>query len=47
MVNFQSSVAKIHPGIFIHSIYIDPDEKEDERLTFVSCSHTWIADFIV
>ena len=32
---FQSAVAKIHPGIFIHSIYVDLDEKEDRRATFV------------
>ncbi|KAI9453767.1 alpha/beta-hydrolase [Lactarius psammicola] len=34
MVQFQSIVAKMHPGIFIHSIYIDPDAKEDQRATF-------------
>jgi palmitoyl-protein thioesterase len=25
----------MHPGIFIHSVYIDPDSKEDRRATFV------------
>jgi palmitoyl-protein thioesterase len=35
MEQFQSLIAKIHPGIFIHSVYIDPDAKEDQRATFV------------
>lgn len=30
----RSLIAKIHPGIFIHSVYIDLDEKEDRRATF-------------
>jgi palmitoyl-protein thioesterase len=25
----------MHPGIFIHSVYVDPDSKEDKRATFV------------
>ncbi len=40
MMQFQSLVAKMHPGIFIHSVYIDPDAKEDQRATFVRSLHT-------
>ena len=43
MVQFQSLVAKIHPGIFIHSVYIDPDAKEDQRATFVRSPHAYAA----
>ena len=35
LVKFQSAIEKIHPGIFIHSVYVDPDPKEDKRATFV------------
>ena len=35
ILRFQSSIEKIHPGIFIHSVYIDPDSKEDQRATYV------------
>lgn len=41
MVQFQSIIAKMHPGIFIHSVYIDEDEKEDKRATFVRSLHTY------
>ncbi|KAH9017304.1 Alpha/Beta hydrolase protein [Lactarius pseudohatsudake] len=34
LVQFQSYIAKMHPGIFIHSIYINPDVKEDQRATY-------------
>jgi len=34
LVKFQSAIEKMHPGIFIHSVYIDPDPKEDKRATF-------------
>jgi palmitoyl-protein thioesterase len=40
MEQFQSLIAKIHPGIFIHSVYIDLDAKEDQRATFVRPSLT-------
>ena len=39
MVQFQSLISKIHPGIFIHSVSLDPDAKEDQRATFVSSLH--------
>jgi palmitoyl-protein thioesterase len=35
LLKVQSSIAKMHPGIYIHSVYIDPDPKEDKRATFV------------
>ncbi|KAH8993417.1 Alpha/Beta hydrolase protein [Lactarius akahatsu] len=34
LVQFQSYIAQMHPGIFIHSIYIDQDVKEDQRATY-------------
>jgi palmitoyl-protein thioesterase len=34
MVKFQSLIAEMHPGIFIHPVYVDPDAKEDQRATF-------------
>jgi len=34
ILEFQSYIEEMHPGIFIHSVYIDPDSKEDKRLTF-------------
>ncbi|KAF8269278.1 alpha/beta-hydrolase [Lactarius quietus] len=34
MVQVQALIAKIHPGIFIHAVYIDPEAKEDQRATF-------------
>ncbi|KAH7915205.1 Alpha/Beta hydrolase protein [Hygrophoropsis aurantiaca] len=34
MVQFQSEVKKMHPGIFVHSIYIDEDAKKDQRAGF-------------
>src|SRR5579863_714600 len=36
ILKFQSYIEEMHPGIFIHSVYIDPDSKEDKRATFVS-----------
>ncbi|KAI0301042.1 palmitoyl-protein thioesterase [Multifurca ochricompacta] len=34
ILQFQSLIDKIHPGIFIHSVFIDPDQKEDQRAGF-------------
>ena len=36
ILKLQSYIEEMHPGIFIHSVYIDPDSKEDKRATFVS-----------
>jgi palmitoyl-protein thioesterase len=33
---FQSEIKEMHPGIFIHSIFIDEDPNVDQRATFVS-----------
>jgi hypothetical protein len=35
LLKFQSVIGEMHPGIFIHSVYIDSDSKEDKRATFV------------
>lgn len=40
MVQFESEVKKMHPGIFVHSVYIDQDEKADQRAGFVSVVFT-------
>src|SRR6267154_5983079 len=39
MVRFESEVKEMHPGIFIHSIFIDEDPQVDQRAAFVS-THT-------
>lgn len=36
MVQFESGVKEMHPGIFVHSVYIDRDAKADQRAGFVS-----------
>ena len=40
MVQFESEVKKMHPGIFVHSVYIDQDAKVDQRAGFVSALFT-------
>jgi hypothetical protein len=40
MVQFESEVKKMHPGIFVHSVYIDQDEKADQRAGFVGVLFT-------
>ena len=40
MVEFQNLIKSVHPGIFIHSVYIDPDLKEDQRASFVRLVHS-------
>ncbi|KAI0633680.1 alpha/beta-hydrolase [Trametes polyzona] len=34
MLEFMSWIKEMHPGIFIHSVYLDEDLKEDERAGF-------------
>ncbi|KAH7926689.1 alpha/beta-hydrolase [Leucogyrophana mollusca] len=34
MLQFQSEVKKMHPGIFVHSVYIDQNPKADQRAGF-------------
>jgi palmitoyl-protein thioesterase len=34
MVEFESMIKNIHPGIFIHSVYIEEDESSDRRAGF-------------
>ncbi|TFY81625.1 hypothetical protein EWM64_g2390 [Hericium alpestre] len=34
MVEFQSMIKDIHPGIFVHSIYIEEDQDKDQRAGF-------------
>lgn len=36
MVQFESEVMKMHPGIFVHSVYIHQDAGADQRAGFVS-----------
>ena len=35
MAEFQESIKAIHPGIFVHSVYIDKDLDNDRRAGFV------------
>lgn len=41
MAQFQELVKDIHPGIFVHSVYIDEDLDNDRRAGFVSIEF-WI-----
>ncbi|KAF8844414.1 alpha/beta-hydrolase [Paxillus ammoniavirescens] len=34
MVQFESEVKKMHPGIFVHSVFIDQDAQADQRAGF-------------
>lgn len=36
IVQFEHEVKSMHPGIFVHSVYIDRDANEDKRASFVS-----------
>lgn len=36
MVQFESEVKTMHPGIFVHSVYIDQDANADKRAAIVS-----------
>jgi hypothetical protein len=35
MLQFASRIREIHPGIFVHSVYIDEDLDKDKRAGFV------------
>lgn len=35
MLQFMSLIKEMHPGIFIHSVYLNESLKEDERAGFV------------
>jgi hypothetical protein len=35
MLRFAEEIKTVHPGIFVHSIYIDEDLDEDRRAGFV------------
>ena len=35
MVEFCQLIEKVHPGIFIHSIYTEEDQKQDRKAGFV------------
>jgi hypothetical protein len=40
ILKFQSAIEEMHPGIFIHSVYVDPDTKKDMHATMVRSEHT-------
>lgn len=35
MVEFSELIGEIHPGIFIHSVYIEEEQDQDRRAGFV------------
>jgi hypothetical protein len=35
MVEFGELIAKMHPGIFIHSVHIEEDQEQDRRASIV------------
>jgi len=38
MLQFQDLIRDIHPGIFIHSVYIEQDLSADQKATYVCLS---------
>jgi palmitoyl-protein thioesterase len=38
MAKFQALVKQVHPGIFVHSVYIDENQDSDRRAGFVRLS---------
>ena len=36
MIKFADLIKEMHPGIFVHSIYIDPELDGDRKAAFVS-----------
>lgn len=42
MLEFASMIKGIHPGIFVHSIYIDEDLSADQKAGFVRALY-WLA----
>ncbi|KAL4073847.1 Alpha/Beta hydrolase protein [Scleroderma citrinum] len=43
ILRFESEVKHIHPGIFVHSVYIDRDAKEDQRAGYYGNVNAQIA----
>lgn len=39
MLDFMQLIKQVHPGIFIHSVYIDKDLGEDKKAGFVRQCH--------
>lgn len=35
MVEFGKGIAEIRPGIFIHSVYVEEEQDQDRRASFV------------
>lgn len=40
ILKFRSAIEEMHHGIFIHSVYVDPDSKKDVQATFVRSDYT-------
>jgi hypothetical protein len=40
ILKFRSAIKEMHCGIFIHSVYVDPDSKNDLLATFVRSEYT-------
>ena len=38
MLEFMNLIKEVHPGIFIHSVYLKEDLEEDRKAAFVSLS---------
>jgi len=36
ILQFEDEVKSMHPGIYVHSVYIERDTKEDQHASFVS-----------
>ena len=46
MTEFADLIKEIHPGLFVHSIYIDEDNEADQKAGFVRIliSPLYVAD---
>jgi hypothetical protein len=40
ILKFRSAIEEMHPGIFIHSVYVDPDSEKDLHATSVRSEYT-------
>jgi palmitoyl-protein thioesterase len=40
MLQFMDMIRDVHPGIFIHSVYIEEDLEKDRRASFVRAAWT-------
>jgi len=48
MAEFQDAIKAIHPGIFVHSVYIDKDLDNDRKAGFVRIDSVFVlANYLI